>query len=388
MPPSRGGPRSAPSLPIPRKPHHLILLAIVLILVLTYVITGESSTRESEFYSRTLALMEAKGKSPIPQEDQRVYPDKPLHRAGGLHFAEPEGHGTPEERRRGKKVQGPQARPEGHPEADEEVADNAAEDEEEAASEDGSGKQKPVMEDDALKARLRKAEEDAKKSADERYRGIQDIEAEVDRDRKTRKFEQVVIPKSSSSSSTSTTAAVADSPTPPVEKSVAGRKKIPADEAAPAKGKETPKYPTDDDDAKSKPKEEEEDEETINIRLVLADILSRGPVTIFSKSYCPHSKKAKNILMDAHTISPAPVVVELNEHVQGAGLQQMLKKITGRATVPNVLINGKSIGGGDETEYLWKNGELPARIKQLAGKRVSNVAVNYAFGEAPGAGKS
>ena len=42
----------------------------------------------------------------------------------------------------------------------------------------------------------------------------------------------------------------------------------------------------------------------------------------------------------------------------GPAVQALLNSFTGRRTVPNVFINGKSIGGGDETVALHRNGEL------------------------------
>jgi len=76
-----------------------------------------------------------------------------------------------------------------------------------------------------------------------------------------------------------------------------------------------------------------------------------------------------------YNITPAPFVVELNEHPLGPALQSELASITGRKTVPNILINGKSIGGGDDVEKLHLEGELIERVKNLGGKRVEVTAV-------------
>ena len=93
-------------------------------------------------------------------------------------------------------------------------------------------------------------------------------------------------------------------------------------------------------------------------------------VIIFSKTTCPYSRKAKAILLEKYTIVPAPFVVELNEHRLGQGLQSALAKSTGRRTVPNVLINGKSIGGGDDVEALDTKDELIDKVKSMGGKRI------------------
>jgi hypothetical protein len=54
-------------------------------------------------------------------------------------------------------------------------------------------------------------------------------------------------------------------------------------------------------------------------------------------------------------------------------LQAALQKSTGRRTVPNVLINGKSIGGGDDVAALDSAGTLAAKVKELGGKRIMEV---------------
>ena len=99
-------------------------------------------------------------------------------------------------------------------------------------------------------------------------------------------------------------------------------------------------------------------------------LIDGGTVLVFSKSYCGYSKKAKAILLDKYTIVPAPFVVELDQHSLGPELQSALEKRTGRGTVPNVLINGKSIGGGDEVAALDTGGELVNKVKSMGGKRI------------------
>lgn len=93
-------------------------------------------------------------------------------------------------------------------------------------------------------------------------------------------------------------------------------------------------------------------------------------VIIFSKSYCPYSRKAKDILLQKYKITPLPFVVELDEHPLGPKLQDELASSTGRRTVPNILINGKSIGGGDDVAKLHREGNLIETLKSMGGKRV------------------
>ncbi|KAH8808212.1 thioredoxin-like protein [Xylogone sp. PMI_703] len=135
------------------------------------------------------------------------------------------------------------------------------------------------------------------------------------------------------------------------EKGIAGRKKYSTGEEA------------------QKPVKEETAEEH-EVEVELNSILKKSPIIIFSKSYCPHSKRAKHILLDKYDINPAPYVVELDLHEIGTRLQARLAEITGRRTVPNVLVNGKSIGGGDEVAALDESQTLIGTIKDMVGKRV------------------
>lgn len=96
-------------------------------------------------------------------------------------------------------------------------------------------------------------------------------------------------------------------------------------------------------------------------------------VIVFSKSYCPFSAKAKSILLDKYSIVPAPYVVELDHHPLGKRLQAVLGENTGRRTVPNVLVNGKSIGGGDDVGALDENDGLASTLKGLGGKWIQEV---------------
>lgn len=94
-------------------------------------------------------------------------------------------------------------------------------------------------------------------------------------------------------------------------------------------------------------------------------------VVIFSKSYCPYSARAKAILVGKYTIVPPPFVVELDQHPKGRELQSLLAENTGRRTVPNILVGGQSIGGGDDVAAQDEKGELAATVKQFGGQRIA-----------------
>lgn len=107
--------------------------------------------------------------------------------------------------------------------------------------------------------------------------------------------------------------------------------------------------------------------------LELSRLLALSPITIFSKTRCPFSKKAKHILTEVFQIMPSPYIVELDTHEHGPELQQLLKQKTGRSTVPNIIVNGKSLGGGDDVESLWQRGELRDKLRDMGGKRILSV---------------
>lgn len=47
--------------------------------------------------------------------------------------------------------------------------------------------------------------------------------------------------------------------------------------------------------------------------------------------------------------------------------------MTGRRTVPNVLVQGKSIGGGDDMQELDETDKLIETLKSLGGTRITDV---------------
>ncbi|KAJ4311341.1 hypothetical protein N0V84_010506 [Fusarium piperis] len=110
--------------------------------------------------------------------------------------------------------------------------------------------------------------------------------------------------------------------------------------------------------------------EELDARDELDSILKKSPVIIFSKSYCPFSKRAKGLLLEKYAITPEPYVVELDIHPQGQAIQDQLLETTGRRTVPNIMVNGVSIGGADDIIEMDNANKLVAKIVDLGNKRV------------------
>ncbi|KAF8692996.1 hypothetical protein HU200_039365 [Digitaria exilis] len=87
-------------------------------------------------------------------------------------------------------------------------------------------------------------------------------------------------------------------------------------------------------------------------------------ITIFSKTYCPYSIRAKRLFRD---LKEDPYVVELDLREDGRDIQSVLLDLVGRHTVPQVFVNGQHVGGSDDTVNALANGQL----KKLLGKSQS-----------------
>ncbi|XP_062093370.1 glutaredoxin-C4 [Humulus lupulus] len=83
--------------------------------------------------------------------------------------------------------------------------------------------------------------------------------------------------------------------------------------------------------------------------------ISSHHIVIFSKSYCPYCRRAKAVFKE---LKQVPYVVELDARDDGRNIQDALGEIVGRRTVPQVFINGKHIGGSDDTVDAYESGEL------------------------------
>eukprot|EP00252_Welwitschia_mirabilis_P018124 TRINITY_DN4032_c0_g1_i1.p1 TRINITY_DN4032_c0_g1~~TRINITY_DN4032_c0_g1_i1.p1 ORF type:complete len:131 (-),score=23.95 TRINITY_DN4032_c0_g1_i1:175-567(-) len=83
--------------------------------------------------------------------------------------------------------------------------------------------------------------------------------------------------------------------------------------------------------------------------------ITNNKIVIFSKSYCPYCARAKSIFKELNVV---PYVVELDMRDDGVEIQQALNSRVGRRTVPQVFIDGKHIGGSDDTTEAYENGQL------------------------------
>ncbi|OJT15282.1 Glutaredoxin-C2 [Trametes pubescens] len=87
------------------------------------------------------------------------------------------------------------------------------------------------------------------------------------------------------------------------------------------------------------------------------------PLVVFSKTYCPYSIRAKALLA-SYTLVPAPKIVEINVRSDGPQIQSILARLTGRSTVPNILLQGTSIGGSDDVHRLHDEHTLVKTLEE------------------------
>lgn len=128
---------------------------------------------------------------------------------------------------------------------------------------------------------------------------------------------------------------------------------------------------TGDSKEASKPKTESTEE--FNVAQALLEIRAMSPMVIFSKTYCPYSKKLKQLLRDNYQITPEPTIVELDKHEHGQNLQEYLGETTGRRTVPNVLVGSslESRGGCDDIVKLHEEGMLQNLLNEWGSKKLA-----------------
>jgi len=82
-----------------------------------------------------------------------------------------------------------------------------------------------------------------------------------------------------------------------------------------------------------------------------------APVIIFSKTYCPYSKRAK-ALIEGYDLSPKPTIIEVDLRSDQHIIKRLLTRLTNHGTFPNVIVHGRSIGGSDDVATFHDAGQL------------------------------
>ncbi|MEM9622005.1 MAG: glutaredoxin 3 [Pseudomonadota bacterium] len=82
-------------------------------------------------------------------------------------------------------------------------------------------------------------------------------------------------------------------------------------------------------------------------------------IEIYTKSYCPYCHRAKRLL-EARDLA----YTEYDVTFDTAGQREMITRTAGR-TVPQIIIDGKPVGGSDELIVLDQTGKLHPREQPL-----------------------
>ncbi|EGN99923.1 hypothetical protein SERLA73DRAFT_180246 [Serpula lacrymans var. lacrymans S7.3] len=108
--------------------------------------------------------------------------------------------------------------------------------------------------------------------------------------------------------------------------------------------------------------------DTPDWRLYVRRLKEEYPLVVFSKSYCPHSRRAKQLLA-TYDLSPPPKIIEVDLRDDGDFIKLILTRLTEHSTFPNIVLKGKSIGGSDDLHVLHAQGKLK-RMFENAGMTV------------------
>ncbi|EST07281.1 Glutaredoxin [Kalmanozyma brasiliensis GHG001] len=85
-------------------------------------------------------------------------------------------------------------------------------------------------------------------------------------------------------------------------------------------------------------------------------------LTVFSKSYCPYSKKAKALL---HSLNATFTVYEVDQRPDAHQLQPLLAKLTGHRTFPTILVRDRLLGGSDDLQDLQSLHALKSILESI-----------------------
>uniref|UniRef100_A0A7S0GRY1 Glutaredoxin domain-containing protein n=1 Tax=Amorphochlora amoebiformis TaxID=1561963 RepID=A0A7S0GRY1_9EUKA len=94
------------------------------------------------------------------------------------------------------------------------------------------------------------------------------------------------------------------------------------------------------------------------------ELVKENKAIIFSATYCPYCRKAKDVLKSTGAKFK---IVEVDVEKKGNELRKGLYSLTGRTSVPAVFVHGKFIGGcndGPGVVPLQKKGKLVPLLKE------------------------
>ncbi|KAI3635784.1 hypothetical protein MIR68_006422 [Amoeboaphelidium protococcarum] len=121
----------------------------------------------------------------------------------------------------------------------------------------------------------------------------------------------------------------------------------------------------------------------MSLQQKIQQAVNKYAVLVFSKTYCPYCRNAKNLLeqviknevgdtklIAGYRVYELDEMNDVNNDFQATGqqIQDQLKAMTGQRTVPNIFINSKHVGGCDDIVALNRKGQLVTMLKEAAQK--------------------
>ncbi|KAJ9593725.1 hypothetical protein L9F63_014698, partial [Diploptera punctata] len=92
---------------------------------------------------------------------------------------------------------------------------------------------------------------------------------------------------------------------------------------------------------------------------LVKELINSDGVVIFSKSYCPYCKMAKEVF---DNLKQKYTAIELDNRDDGDAIQSVLGEMTGARSVPRVFVKGECLGGGTDVKKLYDSGKLVEKL--------------------------
>ncbi|KAK9129743.1 hypothetical protein Sjap_010230 [Stephania japonica] len=99
----------------------------------------------------------------------------------------------------------------------------------------------------------------------------------------------------------------------------------------------------------------------VSINAYLSD-RSSPVISISSLAFVVYSTRAKHIFAE---LNEKPFVVELDLKDDGSQIQNVLLELVGKSTVPQVFVNGRHVGGSDDTRIALLSGQLQKLLDKI-----------------------
>ncbi|KAJ2398416.1 hypothetical protein GGI23_003220 [Coemansia sp. RSA 2559] len=101
------------------------------------------------------------------------------------------------------------------------------------------------------------------------------------------------------------------------------------------------------------------------VDLKIRSLIKDNRVMVFSKTYCPYSKRAKRLLGEYRNARGLEFsVLEADLEPDSMAVKAALGRVSSRLTFPNIFVDGQSIGGSDELVQKHQNGELADMLQE------------------------